>query len=700
MLPVTLTARLAASAALLSLASAAAASEGMWTFDNFPIAEANRTLGTRIDQAWLDRVRMSSVRLGGCSAGLVSPEGLILTNEHCVSACVEDLSTQAVNYVETGFTPASRAEEKKCPGLTAEILTSIGDVTGRVQAATRGQSGEAYTRARDAEIGRIESESCGTDTTRRCQVVTLYRGGQFKLYTYRRYPDVRIAFAPEHRAAAFGGDLDNFSFPRFAIDAALVRIYENDRPVTTPTHFRWNPAPPAERQPVFVVGSPGATQRLLTQDQLRTVAEVTLPLEQLVNSELRGRLIRFSQESDQNAFIAGQALSGIENTFKRGMGRMQALIDQRFMAGRTQAEQDFRRRVAADAAVSRDIGDPWGQLAALQADVRRLYPAYYMLEARAGGGSQLFNWAEDLVRGAQERARPSAERLPEFGQSRLPQVEQRLFAERPTYPALDEVQLGWWLSKTREVLTVDDPRVRRLLGDESPEALARRLATGTRLGDPAVRRRLWEGGLSAIRASDDPLIRYLLAIQPVTRATRSEYEATVEAPTERAGEALSRARFAIYGTSLYPDATGTLRITYGRIEGWTHAGRTVPHATTFAGLWDRATGAAPFNLAPRLAAARTRIPGSTVLDVAASTDTIGGSSGSPAVNAAGEIVGANFDSTVLTQRNAYGYDPNVNRSVLVTTAAVTAALRHAYNQPHLLAELGVTNAPARRPRRR
>ncbi len=693
------TARLAASAALLSFASAAAASEGMWTFDNFPIAEANRTLGTRIDQAWLDRVRMSSVRLGGCSAGLVSPQGLILTNEHCVSACVEDLSTQAVNYVETGFTPAARTEEKKCPGLTAEILTSISDVTARVQAATRGQTGEAYTRARDAEIGRIESEGCGGDATRRCQVVTLYRGGQFKLYTYRRYPDVRLAFAPEHRAAAFGGDLDNFSFPRFAIDAALVRIYENDRPVATPTHFRWNPAPPAERQPVFVVGSPGATQRLLTQDQLRTVAEVTLPLEQLVNSELRGRLIRFSQESEENAFIAGQALSSVENTYKRGMGRMAALIDQRFMSGRAQAEQDFRRGVAADAAVSRDIGDPWAELAALQEEVRRLYPAYYMLESRAGGGSQLFNWAEDLVRGAQEREKPSAERLPEFGQSRLPQVEQRLFAERPTYPALDEVQLAWWLSKTREILTVDDPRIRRLLGDESPEALARRLATGTRLGDPAVRRRLWEGGLSAVRASDDPLIRFLLAIQPVTRATRSEYEAKVEAPTERAGEKLARARFAIYGTSLYPDATGTLRITYGRVEGWTHQGRTVPHATTFAGLWDRATGAAPFDLAPRLAAARTRIPGNTVLDVAASTDTIGGSSGSPAVNAAGEIIGANFDSTVLTQRNAYGYDPNVNRSVLVTTAAVTAALRHAYNQPHLLAELGVSDGPPRRRRR-
>jgi hypothetical protein len=228
--------------------------------------------------------------------------------------------------------------------------------------------------------------------------------------------------------------------------------------------------------------------------------------------------------------------------------------------------------------------------------------------------------------------------------------------------------------------------------------LAQRLTAGTRLGDPAVRRRLWEGGLAAVRASDDPLIQFLLRIQEPTRAARSEYEGKVQAPTDRASEALARARFAVYGTSLYPDATGTLRLTYGRIEGWTHEGRTVPHATTFAGLWDRATGAAPFDLAPRLAAARGRIPAQTVLDVAVSTDTIGGSSGSPAINAAGEIVGANFDSTVLTQRSAYGYDPAVNRSVIVTAAAVTAALRHAYGQQHLLAELGVRDAAPRRRR--
>ena len=293
------------------------------------------------------------------------------------------------------------------------------------------------------------------------------------------------------------------------------------------------------------------------------------------------------------------------------------------------------------------------------------------------------------MRGAEERPKPNADRLPEFGDARLAQVEQSLFAERPTYPALDEVQLSWWLSKTREILTVDDPRVGTLLGRESPEALAKALARGTRLGDPAVRRRLWEGGRAAIEASTDPLIRFVSRIQPVTRDTRRTWEADVQAPTDRASEALAALRFRVYGTAVSPDATGTLRLTYGRAEGWSYGGRTVPYATRFAGLWARATGAAPFDLAPRLARAKERIPADTLLDFTASTDTIGGSSGSPAINAAGELIGANFDSTVLSQRNAYGYDPVVNRSVIVSATAITAALRHAYGQERLLAELGV-----------
>ncbi|MFN3669342.1 MAG: S46 family peptidase [Brevundimonas sp.] len=695
----------ALAAALLTLAagSAAQAEEGMWTFDNFPIARANATLGTNIDQAWLDRVRLSSVKFGGCSAGIVSAEGLVMTNNHCVATCVANLSTQAVNYAETGFAPRGREDELKCPGGTAEILTDISDVTERMHAAGEGLEGQAFTRARDAEAGRIEQEACGGDAGKRCQVVSLYRGGQFKLYTYKRYSDVRLAWAPEDRAATFGGDLDNFSFPRFAIDAAFIRLYENDAPAATPTHFRWNADQPVEGTPVFVSGSPGATQRLLTQDQLFTIRDVVLPMDQLLASELRGRLIRYSQEGERQAFEAMDPIVGLENTYKRGLGRMRALTDPGFMAAKAEAEEAFQMRATAQDSGLRDggrglaeDGGPWATLEAVQPIARELYPAMALLEGGTGlgttpvaGGSQLFNWARTLVRGAQERAKPSAERLPEYADSRLAGVQSGLFAERPVYPGLEQLRMEWWLSKTREWLTVDDPRVRALLGRESPEQLSARLIEGTTLADPAVRRALWDGGLAAVEASDDPLIRYLLSIQDETRAIRSEWEEKVQAPTDRAAETLAALRFETYGDVVYPDATGTLRLTYGRIEGTDVPGQRFGPFTTFGGLWERATGAAPFDVAPKLLAARGRIDGDTVLNMAVSSDTIGGSSGSPVVNAAGEILGANFDSTVLSQRNAYGYDVNVNRSVIVTTGAVTTALRDVYGMGRLVTELGV-----------
>ncbi|WP_409019131.1 S46 family peptidase [Brevundimonas vesicularis] len=676
------------SAALVLAASSASAEEGMWTYDNFPIARANQQLGTTIDQAFLDRLRLSSVKFGGCSAGVISAEGLVMTNNHCVATCVANLSTPQLQYAETGFLPKSRDEELKCPGATAEILTDISDVTERVNKAGQGLEGQAFTRARDAEAARIESEACGNDPKVRCQVVSLYRGGQFKLYKFRKYDDVRLAWAPEDRAATFGGDLDNFSFPRFAIDAAFVRLYEDGKPVSTPVHFTWNAGKPTEGEPVFLSGNPGSTQRLLTQAQLMTIRDVVLPMDQLIASELRGRLIRYSEEGEEQAFIAMDPIVGVENTYKRGRGRMAALIDPAFMQTKAEAEADFRRQAASQ--------DPWLALEAVQPIARELYAPMALLEGGTGmgttsvaGGSNLFNWARTLVRGAQERAKPSGERLPEYSDSRLPAVEARLFASRPTYPELEQIRLEWWLSKTREWLTVDSPYMADLLGKESPEGLSARLVEGTRLADPAVRRALWEGGLEAIQASDDPLIQYALRIDEDARAIRSDWESRVQAPTDKASEQLAAARFDVYGDAVYPDATGTLRLTYGKVEGSDVPGQRFGAFTTFAGLWDRATGAEPFVTTPGLQAARERIDLNAVINMTVSTDTIGGSSGSPVLNARGEIIGANFDSTVLTQRNAYGYDRNVNRSVIVTTQAVTTAIRDVYGLAHLVEELGV-----------
>ena len=660
----------------------------MWTYDNFPIAKANEQLGTNIDQGFLDHLRLSSVKFGGCSAGLISGEGLIMTNNHCVATCVANLSTPQKQYAETGFLPRSREEEEKCQGSTAEILTDITDVTERVNKAAEGLEGQAFTRAKEAEAARIESEACGNDPKVRCQVVSLYRGGQFKLYKFRKYDDVRLAWAPEDRAATFGGDLDNFSFPRYAIDAAFIRVYEDGKPALTPTHFKWNGERPVEGTPIFLSGNPGSTQRLLTQAQLMTIRDVVLPMDQLIASELRGRLIRYSEEGEEQAFIAMDPIVGIENTYKRGRGRMAALIDPAFMAMKAEAEADFRARATSQ--------EPWVALEAVQPIARELYAPMALLEGGTGmgttsvaGGSNLFSYARTLVRAAQERAKPSAERLPEYSDSRLSGVQARLFAERPTYPELEQIRLEWWLSKTREWLTVDSPYMAALLGKESPEGVSARLVEGSKLADPAVRRALWEGGLEAIMASDDPMIQYALRVDADARAIRSDWENRVQAPTDKASEQLSAARFAAYGDAVYPDATGTLRLTYGKIEGSDVPGQRFGAFTTFSGLWDRATGAEPFVTTPRLQAAKDRIDPNAVMNMTVSTDTIGGSSGSPVLNAKGEIVGANFDSTVLSQRNAYGYDRNTNRSVIVTTQAVTVALRDVYQMDHLLEELGV-----------
>ena len=604
-----------------------------------------------------------------------------------IEACVQSLSTADNQYALTGFLPATRDEERRCEGMQAEVLTSIEDVTDQVRAAGEGLEGRAFTQARDAAMGAIETAACEGRPELRCQVVSLYRGGQYKLYTYEKYEDVRLAFAPEEAAAAFGGDLDNFSFPRFGLDAAFLRLYADGAPMQTPEHLGWDAEAPTAGELVVISGSPGATQRLLTMDQLETIRNVSMPLDQLTRSELRGRLLRFASESDENAFIASATLGGVENSYKRGQGQSRALIDADFMAGRAAAEQELRERVAADPALAQQIGDPWGEIAAVQDDYAELYPAYFFLEARAGGGSQLFTWARNLVRAARERETPAAERLVEYADSRLPLRQRQTVAATPTYPALNQIQMEWWLSKTREFLTVDDPRITALLGNENPEQMAARLIAGTTLADPAVRTALWDGGLAAIEASDDPLIQFALAMDDMARETRAEWEERVEGPTDRAAERLAAARFAVYGDSIYPDATGTPRLTFGRIEGWTYDGRTVEPFTDFAGLYDRATGAEPFEIAPRWVEARDDLDLSTRLNMSVSTDTIGGNSGSPAINADGEVIGANFDSTILGQRNAFGYDPNVNRSVIVTAQAITVALRDVYGMGRIADEL-------------
>lgn len=679
-----MTRALLTSAAALALVAGAATSaradEGMWTFDAFPSAKVKAAYGVTIDQPWLDRVRGAAVRLSvGCSASEVSKAGLVLTNNHCVADCAQNLSAAGQDYFTRGYLAATAGEEKTCPGLQAEVLTGITDVTARMTAAGQGLSGQALVKARTAASSTIEKESCGDDKTLRCQVVNLYHGGQYKLYRYRKYSDVRLVFSPGFQAAFFGGDPDNFNFPRYDLDSAFVRLYENGRPVATPGHLRWNASAPRAGEPVFVAGNPGGTDRQLTIAQLETQRDMTLTYNVAVLAELRGRLIRFGEESPENRRIAQEQLFDFENSYKVVFGRQQALHDQAFFAKKRAEEADLRTKAGVAAQ-----GD-WATIATAEGARQALFYPYSFVE-RGPFSSELFEYARALVRGAAERAKPSAERLPGYADSQLPLVEKELLDAKPVYPALEELALEFWLSKAREYLTADDPNTALLLGRDSPEDLAAALSR-SRLGDPAVRRALWEGGAAAVQASDDPMIRYMLRIDPAARALRAGWEEKVTGPETRAAEAIAHARFAAYGTSQYPDATFTLRLSYGKIDGWTFRGRTVPPFTTFSGLYERATGKDPFKLDDRWLAARSKLNPNTVFNISTTNDIIGGNSGSPLINARGEVIGAIFDGNIHSLGGDYGYDPALNRSVAVSAAAVSEALGKVYGADALAREL-------------
>jgi V8-like Glu-specific endopeptidase len=671
--------RLAASTALIALPiSAAHADEGMWTFDAFPAAKMRAAYGWAPDQAWLDKVRSAAVRLtGGCSASFVSSDGLILTNHHCVAGCAEQNSTAKNNILKNSFTAATRARELKCAGQQAEVVTSIRDVTAEVKGAVGAATGEAAVKARNAAIAKIESAGCTDKVKTRCQVVTLYGGGQFKLYTYHKYSDVRLVWVPEAQAAQFGGDPDNFNFPRYALDASFLRAYEGGKPASTPSHLTWTARAPVDGEATFVVGNPGSTQRLFTSEQLAMQRELVLPMRVATYSEMRGRLINAMESSPTKNREGHQALEGLENSLKVYLGLKRAVDDPQFMGKIAAAEADLKRRSGTR------FGNPWADIATSTQAYRNLYLARYFALPRG----DLFNYAITLVRAADERAKPDAERLPGYTESALPLVEKRLLDAEPIYPWLDELYLEWSLSKAREYLSPDDPETKLLLGKESPEALAARLVKGTRLADPAYRTALWKGGKAAVDASKDPMIVYARKIDANARALDKQYDALVDAPTTAAQAKLADARFAAYGNTLYPDATFTLRISYGKVFGWLERGKPVPTRTLIGGTYERATGAEPFDLPTAFITNRARIGKNVTYDFVTTNDIIGGNSGSPVIDREGKVIGAAFDGNIHSIGGNYGYDAVLNRTVVVSTAAVEEALKNIYPAPGLLAEL-------------
>jgi hypothetical protein len=666
----------------------AAAEEGLWTFDAFPVAAVERTLGVRVGADWLGHVLAGSVRLTtGCSGALVSPRGLVMTNEHCVLACAQSLSDDAHDYVADGYGVGAAQEEKPCPGLQAEILVGIGDITDAVFRASAGKAGDDYVKAREAILARAERGACRGDRRFRCQVISFFGGGQFKVYKYRRYEDVRLVFAPEFGVAFFGGDPENFTFPRYDLDVAALRLYEHGRPAHPMAWLTWQARPPMSGEAVFVSGSPGSTQRALTVAQLETLRDVTNPSLRAYNADLRDRLIAFSAKGLHEKRLAADRLFEAENALKIIRGQAAVLADPAFLSARRAEEEAMRAALARDPVLSVSVGDPWRELTAMRGPYERQFPLWRQLEGSAGGGSRLFWYARTLVRGAAERAKPTADRLPEYSDARLPLVEKALLDPQPVDGGLETLLLEAWLASTRSALGADDPAVADVLGQETPGSLARHLVAGSRLGDPAVRAALWRGGLKAIQASDDPLIAYLLKTDPLSRAARQVWENDVLGPSEIAAERIARVRFAVDRDGTYPDATYSPRISFGRVEGWRDGRADIEPVTTLAGLYGHATDADPRRLPARWLAARASLDQGAVLDFVTTNDIVGGNSGSPVVDRSGAMVGSAFDGNQASLAGDFAYDGTANRTVAVSTAAIDEALAKIYGRTDLVKEL-------------
>lgn len=660
--------------------------EGMWLLNAFPGERVEKRYGFRPDAAWLEHVQRSTAKLGnGCSASFVSPNGLVMTNHHCAVRCIEDLSTKQRDLLADGFLAKTGAEERRCPSLDVSQLESITDVTQRVADATKGKDGAAFADARKAALSAIEKE-CATSDELRCDVITLFHGGAYHLYKYRRYQDVRLVFAPEKTIAFFGGDPDNFSFPRYNLDVTFFRVYDKDQPAKTPHHLGWSTVTPKAGDLTFVAGHPGRTSRLKTIAQLAVERDVRLP-ELLVRlSELRGVFTAYGLAGGERERTSKQFVFSMENGIKASRGRLAALGDPRFFGAKVAAEQELRAHIDRDPALA-DARGAFEAIEKAQTLYREIYLPHMLLERSPAAYSKLFDFARTLARAADELPKPNGQRLRELTDARLPQVKSELFSDAPLYPELEAAKLGHALLKLRELLGADHPVVKRVLGKEEPRALAARLVQTSKLADVKVRKALFEGGKAALDAAKDPLVELARQLDPEARALRKRYEEGVEAVEEKENMRIAKARFAVYGTNTYPDATGSLRLSFGSIQGYPEDGVPLAPFTTLGGTFERATGKSPFDLPKSWLTAESKLDRAIPFNVISTNDIIGGNSGSPLIGKDGKVVGLIFDGNIHSLGGDYGYEGEKNRAVSVTAVALVEALTKVYGAERLVSEL-------------
>ncbi len=658
----------------------------MWTFDAPPLEYWRKTYNFTPDQRWLDHVRLSSVRLPGCSASFVSNRGLVMTNHHCARDCTASSSPPDSNYINTGFTAKTLNEEKKCEGLYVDQLQSIENVTSRIRSAVTGRTPAEQAGQRSTIINTIQTE-CGQQTQLTCQVVSLYQGGIYSLYRYRRFSDLRLVMAPEGDIAFFGGDPDNFTFPRYDLDLTLLRVYENGQPFVPTNFLKWSANGAVENELVFVVGNPGSTGRLNTLAQMEYLRDVSYPAT-LGNYKRSLGIYRELAKSDTASIRRYQNnVFSLENSQKAVTGYRVGLVDTTSMATKRAFEREFRQRIAADPRLAAEYGGTWDAIAAAQRELGTFNPQ--LRYQSFSGGSTLLTMAAQLVRIPAEGVKPSADRLAAYRGAALENLKTQLGRDVPIDIPFERMALAAQFRAAQSELSPADPFLRLALAGRSPDEAARALVSGTRVGDAAFRKSLVDGGAAAIASSTDPLIVFARGVDPLnrTQALRADkLNAIITGNSEKIGQAL----YAAYGTALPPDATFTLRISDGIVKGFPMNGTIAPYKTTFYGLYARSAefdNKDPFKLPPRWVERRNNLDLATPFNFVSTNDIIGGNSGSPVINRNGEVVGLIFDGNIESLPNRFLFTSEVARSVSVHSKGMTEALRKVYDGGRIADEL-------------
>jgi len=689
-----------AAALLVFVSSLGRADEGFWPFNALPKDAIKRAYGFEPTDAFVERLQRAAVRFAGASGSFVSANGLILTNHHVGLRTIQRLSTPEHDYVRDGFYAKTPAEELKAPELELMVLQSIEDVTARVDAAVApGMSPAEAFAARRAAIAEIEKASQDA-TGLRSEVVTLYQGALYHLYRYKVYDDVRLVFAPEFDVAFYGGDPDNFTYPRYCLDICFFRAYEGGVPARVSHYLPWSPNGAADGEPVFAAGHPGATQRLNTVAHLEYLRDHGIPWTLTLLERRHAALSQYSARGPEQARQAKDELFAIENSLKSYRGQLAGLRDAALMAKKQDAERRLRAAVDADPEKQRRFGSAWNQVADARRAFTRYYKAHSLVEGGAGFNSRYFAMARTIVRLVAERAKPDRDRLPEFGEARLPALERQLYATAPVFPALEEVKLADSLALLAGELGATHPVVVAALQGKPPAVRAAELVNGTKLGDVEFRKALVAGGAAAIADATDPMVVLARAVDAEARALRKRYEDEVASVEREAYARIAQAVFAVHGTAAYPDATSTLRLAYGAVKGYREDGRSVPPFTDFAGLYARAAAhqnAPPYRIVERWQAKKSALALSTPFNFVSTLDIVGGNSGSPVVNRRGELVGVIFDGNIQSLPGYFIYDAAVNRAVAVDSRGILEALRVVYEADRIVSELsGGSRAAAAR----